>query len=139
MKRSEKRPVGSILIVEDNSMNMELARDVLEANGYRVRCAGSAGEALDALKESLPDLILMDVQLPGLDGLELTRTLKQDPRTTNIMIVALTAYAMKGDRERILDAGCCGYISKPINTRALCREIARHLPAPKPSNKRKES
>ncbi len=124
--------MGSILIVEDNPMNMELARDVLEASGYRVHCVASAGEALEVLKESLPDLILMDVQLPGLDGLDLTRTLKQDPRTKGIMIVALTAHAMKGDRERILEAGCCGYIAKPIDTRALCREIARHLPPTKP-------
>ena len=121
----------TILIVEDNPMNMELARDVLEANGYRVRGATSAGEALEALQESLPDLILMDIQLPGLDGLELTRTLKQDAATKDIIVVAMTAHAMKGDRERILEAGCSGYIAKPIDTRALSREVARLLPAGK--------
>lgn len=121
----------TILIVEDNPMNMELARDVLEANGYRVRGAASAGEALQALQESLPDLILMDIQLPGLDGLELTRTLKQDADTKDIIVVAMTAHAMRGDRERILEAGCSGYIAKPIDTRALSREVARLLPAGK--------
>jgi len=121
----------TILIVEDNPMNMELARDVLEANGYRVQGAASAGEALQALQESLPDLILMDIQLPGLDGLQLTRTLKQDADTKDIIVVAMTAHAMKGDRERILEAGCSGYIAKPIDTRALSREVARLLPAGK--------
>jgi CheY-like chemotaxis protein len=121
----------TILIVEDNPMNMELARDVLEASGHRVRGAASAVEALQALQESLPDLILMDIQLPGLDGLELTRTLKRDPRTKEIIVVAMTAHAMKGDRERILEAGCSGYIAKPVDTRALSREVARLLPAEK--------
>jgi CheY-like chemotaxis protein len=121
----------TILIVEDNPMNMELARDVLEAYGYRVRGAASAGEALQAMQESLPDLILMDIQLPGLDGLELTRTLKQDADTKDIIVVAMTAHAMKGDRERILEAGCSGYIAKPIDTRALSREVTRLLPAAK--------
>jgi CheY-like chemotaxis protein len=121
----------TILVVEDNPMNMELARDVLEASGHRVRGVASAGEALQVLQESLPDLILMDIQLPGLDGLELTRTLKQDPRTKEIIVVAMTAHAMRGDRERILEAGCSGYIAKPIDTRALSREVARLLPAVK--------
>jgi len=121
-----------ILIIEDNPMNMELARDVLEANGYEVRGAASAAEALEALKETVPRLILMDIQLPGLDGLELTRMLKQSPRTRDIIVVALTAHAMKGDRERMLEAGCSGYLAKPIDTRALCREVARHYPPPKP-------
>jgi CheY-like chemotaxis protein len=121
-----------ILIIEDNPMNMELARDVLEANGYEVRGAASAAEALETLKETVPRLILMDIQLPGLDGLELTRMLKQSPRTRGIIVVALTAHAMKGDRERMLEAGCSGYLAKPIDTRALCREVARHYPPPKP-------
>lgn len=121
--------MGSILIVEDNPMNMELARDVLEANGHEVCAVHSAAEALEVLTESSPDLILMDIQLPGLDGLELTRTLKRDPKRKDIIVVALTAHAMKGDRERILGAGCSGYIAKPIDTRQLCREVARHLPA----------
>jgi CheY-like chemotaxis protein len=127
--------MGNILIVEDDSMNMELARDVLESSGYQVCGVDSAAEALQVLKEALPDLILMDIQLPGLDGLELTRTLKQDPRKKDIIVVAMTAHAMKGDQERILEAGCSGYIAKPIDTRELCREVARHLPPPeRPDN-----
>lgn len=123
--------MGTILVVEDNPMNMELAADVLEASGYEVRCVAGASEALEFLKETLPALILMDIQLPELDGLELTRTLKKDPRTKDIIILALTAHAMKGDRERILEAGCSGYITKPIDTRALCQEVAKHIPPPK--------
>lgn len=124
--------MGIVLIVEDNPMNMELARDVLEASGYQVWGTASAAEALEFVQGILPDLILMDIQLPGVDGLELTRILKQDARTRDVVVVALTAHAMKGDRERILEAGCSGYIAKPIDTRALCREVARHLPPPKP-------
>lgn len=123
--------MGTILVVEDNPMNMELAADVLEASGYEVRCVAGASEALEFLKETLPALILMDIQLPELDGLELTRTLKKDPRTKDIIVLALTAHAMKGDRERILEAGCSGYITKPIDTRALCQEVAKHIPPPK--------
>ena len=121
-----------ILIIEDNPMNMELARDVLEANGYEVRGAASAAEALEALKETVPRLILMGIHLPGLDRLELTRILTRSPHTRGIIVVALTAHAMKGDRERMLEAGCSGYLAKPIDTRALCREVARHYPPPKP-------
>ncbi len=131
--------MGTILIVEDNPMNMELAADVLEASGYDVRCVGAASEAFEVLKEMLPALILMDIQLPELDGLELTRTLKRDPRTKDIVVLALTAHAMKGDRERILEAGCSGYITKPIDTRALCNEVAKHVPPPDPSSNGKES
>ena len=116
-----------ILIIEDNPMNMELARDVLEANGYEVRGAASAAEALEALKETVPRLILMDIQLPGLDGLELTRILKQSPRTRGIIVVALTAHAMAGDRERALAAGVDGYITKPIDIRSFPDQVARAL------------
>ncbi len=126
--------MGTILIVEDNPMNMELARDVLESSGHDVYGVNSAAEALQALNETLPDLILMDIQLPGLDGLEFTRSLKRDPQKRAITIVALTAHAMKGDRERILGAGCSGYIAKPIDTRELCREVAKHLPPPQPQH-----
>ncbi|MFQ5803905.1 MAG: response regulator [Candidatus Methylomirabilales bacterium] len=87
--------MGNILIVEDDSMNTELARDVLESGGYQVTGVNSAAEALEVLTETLPDLILMDIQL---DGLELTRTLKQDPRKTDIIVVAMTAHAMQGER-----------------------------------------
>jgi len=117
-----------ILIVEDNEANRLLASAVLERDGFRVDMAGSSQEAIDLLAGLEPDLILMDVQLPGMDGLSLTRKLKQDERTASIPVVALTALAMMGDRERTLEAGCSGYISKPINTRTFADEVRRFLP-----------
>ena len=116
-----------ILIVDDNSTNMKLVRILLAGEGYDVRTAADAEEALNVLKEFYPRLILMDVQLPGIDGLELTRRLKSDPATQDIMILGLTAYAMKGDKERILAAGCDGYIPKPIDTRTLPELVAGYL------------
>jgi len=116
-----------ILIVEDNEANQLLASAVLEREGYKVEVASSSGEALDRLKRRAPDLILMDVQLPGIDGLSLTRLLKADERTASIPVVALTALAMRGDRERSLDAGCAGYISKPIDTRTFAAEVRKYL------------
>lgn len=109
----------SILVVDDNPVNSKLIRVLLAGEGYDVHTAGDADEALRVLKNLSPQLILMDVQLPGIDGLELTRRLKADPATRDIKILGLTAYAMKGDREKILAAGCDGYIAKPIDTRAL--------------------
>ena len=109
----------NVLIVEDNPMNMKLARVLLIGEGYEVRTAAHALEALDVLKEWRPHIILMDIQLPGIDGLELTRRLKADSTTAQIIIIGLTAYAMKGDEERILAAGCDAYIAKPIDTRTL--------------------
>jgi two-component system cell cycle response regulator DivK len=105
----------NVLIVDDNPMNMKLVRVLLTGEGYQVRTASDALEALDILKEWRPLLILMDIQLPGIDGLELTRRLKADPGTDQIIIIGLTAYAMKGDEERILAAGCDAYIAKPID------------------------
>ncbi len=117
----------SILIVDDNPANMKLVRVLLSSEGYDVRTALDAEAALVQLRSSPPDLILMDVQLPGMDGLELTRKLKSNPATRNIKIVGLTAYAMTGDRERIIAAGCDGYIPKPIDTRALPHSIKGYL------------
>ena len=117
----------SILIVDDNPVNLKLVRILLVGEGYDVRTAADAEEALQVLKESTPRLILMDVQLPGIDGLELTRRLKTDPATRDIKILGLTAYAMKGDEEKILAAGCDGYIAKPIDTRALPKVIGHYL------------
>jgi CheY-like chemotaxis protein len=117
-----------ILIVEDNEANRLLASAVLEREGFRVEMAGSAQEALELLDSTAPDLILMDVQLPGMDGLSLTRRLKGDQKTAAIPVVALTALAMMGDRERTLEAGCSGYISKPINTRTFAAEVRKFLP-----------
>jgi CheY-like chemotaxis protein len=117
----------SILIVDDNPVNSKLIRVLLTGEGYEVHTAGDAEAALRVLAGLNPDLILMDVQLPGIDGLELTRRLKADPATRGIKILGLTAYAMKGDKEKILAAGCDGYIAKPIDTRTLPQVIGHYL------------
>ena len=116
-----------ILIVDDNPTNLKLARVMLAAEGYEVRVAVDAEEALAVLDGFRPRLILMDLQLPGMDGLTLTRRLKEDPATRDVAILALTAYAMKGDEEKARQAGCDGYITKPIDTRALPVVISRVL------------
>jgi CheY-like chemotaxis protein len=118
-----------ILIVDDNPANLKLARVMLSAEGYEVRVAVDAEEALALLDGFRPRLILMDLQLPGMDGLTLTRRLKDDPATRDVVILALTAYAMKGDEEKALLAGCDGYVTKPIDTRTLPLVIARVLAA----------
>lgn len=119
-----------VLVVEDNRMNMELACGILESRGLGVLRATSAAEALAILRIERPALILMDIELPGQDGLSLTRQLKSDPATRGIAIVALTAYAMRGDRERALQAGCSAYLAKPIEIREFVRTVFAHLPAP---------
>ena len=116
-----------ILVVEDNEANQLLASSVLEREGYLVELAANAREAVERVTTNQPDLILMDVQLPGEDGLGLARRLKADPKTTMIPIVALTAHAMVGDREEALAAGCVGYIAKPINTRTFGEQIRKYL------------
>ena len=116
-----------ILVVDDNLTNLKLARVVLTKKGYEVRTATDAAEALAALAVFRPRLILMDIQLPGVDGLALTRRLKADPATRGIPIVALTSYAMKGDEEKALRAGCDAYITKPIDILALRDVAASHL------------
>jgi CheY-like chemotaxis protein len=116
-----------ILIVDDNPANLRLARMLLTTEGYQVRTAGDAEEALQVLEEFRPRLILMDLQMPGMDGFELTRRLKADPGTSGIIVLALTAYAMKGDEARAREAGCDGYVAKPIDTRELPGVIARLL------------
>ncbi len=116
-----------ILIVDDNPLNLKLTRILLAGEGYEVRTAVNAMEMEAALRSFRPRLILMDIQLPGTDGLELARRLKQDPATREVLVVALTAYAMKGDEERALRAGCDGYVAKPINTRSLPELIRRYL------------
>jgi CheY-like chemotaxis protein len=118
-----------VLIVDDNPANLKLARVILAAEGYEVRVAVDAEEALALLAHFRPRLILMDLQLPRMDGLTLTRRLKADAATRDITILALTAYAMKGDEAKALQAGCDGYITKPIDTRALPAVIARCLAA----------
>jgi two-component system, cell cycle response regulator DivK len=118
-----------ILVVDDNATNMKLLRVLLTAEGYDVRAAGDANDALNVMKGFRPRLILMDIQLPGMSGLELTTMLKADPATRDILIVAITAYAMKGDDEKARKAGCDGYVSKPIDTRTLAAIVAQHLSA----------
>lgn len=116
-----------ILVVEDNETNQMLTLAVLERDGYRVVLAGSTGEARQRLDATVPDLILMDVQLPGEDGLTFTRELKADPATSGIPIVAMTAHAMHGDAELAIKAGCDGYIAKPIDTRGLAEQVRKFL------------
>jgi len=119
----------TILVVEDNAVNRRLAEFLLRANGYQVREASTAPEAFEILKTERPDLILMDVQLPGMDGLEATRRLKANAATRDIPVVAVTSYAMTGDREKALAAGCVGYITKPIDKTTFIHEVAAHLGA----------
>ena len=116
-----------ILVVEDNPANRELVTDLLEAAGYQVHAAASAEDGLRLARELRPDLILMDLSLPGMDGLEATRALRQDAATSNLRVVALTAHAMKGDEEKAAAAGCDDYMSKPIDIGALARLVASHL------------
>ena len=116
-----------ILVVEDNPGNQLLTSSVLVRAGYEVELAESSVEALEHIAARLPDLILMDVQLPGMDGLSLTKALKSARETAGIPIVALTAHAMSGDREDALAAGCVGYIAKPIDTRTFGDEVRGFL------------
>jgi two-component system, cell cycle response regulator DivK len=118
-----------ILIVDDNPANLKLARLLLEAEGHDARTAVDAEQALKLLETFHPRVILMDIQLPGMDGLELTRRLKQDPKTSHMVIVAITAYAMRGDEERARAAGCDGYVAKPIDVYTLPGVIAGFIEA----------
>ena len=117
----------TILIVDDNVQNLKLARVILATEGYDVRTAADAEEALAFLRTSTPHVILMDLQLPGMDGLQLTRQLKADRATRGIRIIALTAYAMKGDEDKAFAAGCDGYVSKPIDIERLPEIVRSHL------------
>ena len=117
----------SILVVDDNPGSLQLARVLLQRNGYQVHTATDAREALALLEVCAPRLIVLDLQLPGMDGFELARRLKTDEKTRNVPIVALTAYAMKGDQERARAAGCDEYVTKPLDIRALPALIAELL------------
>jgi len=116
-----------ILIVDDTPLNLKLTRILLVNEGYKVMTAASAEEALELLRSYHPQLILADIQMPGMDGLELTRRIKQNQETRDISVVALTAFAMKGDEQKAVEAGCDGYITKPIDTRSLGGRIREHL------------
>lgn len=123
-----------ILVVDDNPINLKLACELLEVEGYQIEKARDAEEALPMFGELSYDLVLMDIELPGMDGLALTRLLKANTATQGIPIVALTAYAMKGDDQKAFDAGCVGYITKPIDTRKFAQQIAEYLKTPLTAN-----
>jgi CheY-like chemotaxis protein len=116
-----------VLVVDDNPTNAKLVAYVLARHGFDVRTAADATDALAAIRDRRPRVILMDLQLPGVDGFELTRRLKADPATADIAIIAVTAYAMTGDEDRARAAGCDGYLSKPIDTRTLGDVVASYL------------
>ena len=118
-----------ILVVDDNPTNLKLACSVLEMEGYEIERAEDSEKALDIVGQKPLDLILMDIELPGMDGLTLTRLLKLDEKTKHIPIIALTAFAMIGDDQKALEAGCAGYISKPIDTRKFSKQVEEFLQA----------
>jgi CheY-like chemotaxis protein len=118
-----------ILVVEDNQVNLELVTDLLEANGFSVVHGSTAEDGLRMARELLPDLILMDLSLPGMDGLAATRVLKMDATTCQVPVIALTAHAMRGDEGIALEAGCDGYLSKPIDTRTFPARVAAFIAA----------
>ena len=120
-------PGEPILIVDDHPTNLKLARVLLSAEGYEVRTAEDASGVQAVLKEFHPRLILMDIQLPGQDGLSFTRELRDDPATAPIPVVALTAHAMTGDKGTAIHAGCAGYIAKPIDTRSLGAQVRKFI------------
>lgn len=117
----------TVLVVEDNEMNMQLVEYLLEEGGYEILKATSGEEAIKLTSEKLPDLILMDIHLPGMDGLSVVRQMKDNDRTQQIPILALTAHAMRGDRDRFLQAGCDGYISKPIDVKTFVPSIEKYI------------
>jgi two-component system, cell cycle response regulator DivK len=117
----------TILIVEDNDLNMRLFNDLLRANGYATLQVKDGRDVLDMVRGHRPDLILMDIQLPEISGLEVTRLLKDDPALKAIPVIAVTAFAMKGDEEKILAGGCEGYIAKPISVASFLRTVSDHL------------
>lgn len=118
---------AKILVIDDNPINLKLVSELLEFEGHKILKAADAEEAQIVLAGALPELILMDIALPGMDGLTLARKLRGEERTRHIRIVALTAFAMKGDDQKAFDAGCDGYITKPIDTRRLPEQVAEML------------
>lgn len=120
-------PNKTILVVEDNELNMKLVRGLLSMGDYNVHEAVDAESGIELARQHLPDLILMDIQLPGMDGLAATRLIREDTELVDIPVVALTSYAMEGDEEKAMESGCSGYISKPIDTRGFLESIDRYL------------
>jgi two-component system, cell cycle response regulator DivK len=119
--------VSTVLIIEDNPRNLRLVRDVLNVKGFPTLEADNAEDGLALARSEQPDLVLMDVQLPGMDGVEALRCLRRDPRTADIRVLAVTAFAMKDDRDRFLAAGFDGYLEKPIDVRRLPETVAEML------------
>ena len=117
----------TVLIVEDNDLNMKLFRDLLDANGYRTLQTRDGLEALELARSHKPDLILMDIQLPEVSGLEVTKWLKEDEQLRSIPVIAVTAFAMKGDEEKIREGGCEAYLSKPISVANFLETVRRYL------------
>lgn len=116
-----------ILIVEDNALNMKLFNDLLVSRGYEIFQSSDGSDAIDITEEKSPDLIIMDIQLPGRSGLDITKDLKANADLKHIPIIAVTAFAMKGDEEKIREAGCDDYIAKPISIPVLLDTVAKHL------------
>jgi CheY-like chemotaxis protein len=125
--RSDLMVNNSVLIVDDTPVNLKLVRVLLTRQGFDVRTANTAEEALELVQSFRPRLVLADVQLPGMNGLEMTRRIKSDPATRDTIVLALTAFAMKGDEQRAYDAGCHGYITKPIDTRTFPALIRKYM------------
>jgi CheY-like chemotaxis protein len=127
VKDAAAMPGARILVIEDNLLNLELVRALLEAHGYEVIDSGNAEDGIERARMEQPQLIFIDLSLPGTDGLAATQLLKADAATCHIPVVALTAHAMKGDDERARQAGCDGYLTKPIDTRSFPAVVARFL------------
>jgi CheY-like chemotaxis protein len=119
--------IKTILVVEDNELNMKLVRGLIKIGKYGMLEAIDAESGIEQIREQRPDLVLMDIQLPGMDGLSATKIIKEDPALKDIPVVALTSYAMQGDEEKALEAGCSGYIAKPIDTRKFLETISQYL------------
>jgi two-component system, cell cycle response regulator DivK len=118
---------NNILIIDDNALNLKLMHAILSADKYNIKTAANAADALAALKSFFPKLILMDIQMPDMDGFELTRLIKADTKNTDIIIIAITAYAMPEYEEQAMAAGCSGYMSKPIDSEVLLRTIREYM------------
>lgn len=117
----------TVLVVEDNDLNMKLFEDLLQTQGYRVLSASHGLDALNLVRQHRPDLVIMDIQLPEISGLEITQVMKADPALRHIPVIAVTAFAMKGDEERMLQGGCSAYIAKPISVTQFLETVRRFL------------
>ena len=126
----------TILVIEDNKLNMKLVKELISIGKYRMLEANDAESGIQQIREQRPDLVLMDIQLPGMDGLSATKIIKEDPALKDIPIIGLTSYAMQGDKEKALAAGCTGYITKPIDTRKFLETVSEYL---KDDERKKES